>query len=95
MLHLVFTLQLKFEDDLRISQMFSGDGEMVPFHEELYPMGNVEDWLLQVERVMRGSLKKIIGDSLENYVQVCVCVCVCVCALVRILPLPLYLTVTS
>nr|WAW84827.1 axonemal dynein heavy chain 1 [Halisarca dujardinii] len=62
--------KLKFEEDLRISQMFSGDGEMVPFHEELYPKGNVEDWLLQVEVVMKSSLRKILGDSLENYTQV-------------------------
>ena len=29
--------------------------------------GNVEDWLLEVERVMRDSLRKILGDSLEVY----------------------------
>ena len=50
--------------------MFSGEGEMVPFCETLYPTGNVEDWLLEVERVMRASLKKIIGDSLEDYKEV-------------------------
>ena len=59
--------------------MFSGEGEEVPFCETLYPTGNVEDWLLEVERVMRGSLKKIIEESLINYKEVCVCVCVCVC----------------
>ena len=58
--------------------MFSGEGEEVPFCETLYPTGNVEDWLLEVERVMRGSLKKIIEESLINYKEVCVCVCVCV-----------------
>ena len=51
--------------------MFSGEGEGVPFCETLYPTGNVEDWLLEVERVMRGSLKKIIEDSLINYKEVC------------------------
>lgn len=50
--------------------MFSGEGEEVPFCETLYPTGNVEDWLLEVERVMRGSLKKIIEDSLINYKEV-------------------------
>ena len=50
--------------------MFSGEGEEVPFCETLYPTGNVEDWLLKVERVMRGSLKKIIEDSLINYKEV-------------------------
>ena len=43
---------------------------MVPFCETLYPTGNVEDWLLEVERVMRDSLKEIIGDSLVDYQEV-------------------------
>ena len=50
--------------------MSSGEGEVVPFSEELYPRGNVEDWLLEVERVMRGSIKKIISDALEAYEEV-------------------------
>ena len=45
--------------------MFSGEGEMVPFCQVLYPKGNVEDWLLEVEKVMRLSLKEIIRDSLQ------------------------------
>lgn len=63
-------IQLRFEDDLAITKMFSGEGEEVPFCETLYPTGNVEDWLLEVERVMRGSLKKIIEESLKNYKEV-------------------------
>lgn len=50
--------------------MFSGDGEVVKFSEIIYPTGNVEDWLLEVERVMRTSLKDIIRDSLVDYQQV-------------------------
>ena len=50
--------------------MFSAEGEVVPFTESLYPKGNVEDWLLTVENVMRSSLKQIIKDSLDDYVQV-------------------------
>lgn len=67
----VFILQLTFEEDLAITKMKSGEGELVPFSETLYPRGNVEDWLLEVERVMRGSLRKIIGDSLLDYPKVC------------------------
>ncbi|CAI8052368.1 Dynein heavy chain 1, axonemal [Geodia barretti] len=50
--------------------MYSGEGEDVPFCETLYPTGNVEDWLLEVERVMRDSLKAIIEEALEDYPQV-------------------------
>ena len=43
---------------------------MVPFCKVLYPEGNVEDWLLEVEKVMRLSLKEIIRDSLQDYQKV-------------------------
>ena len=65
-----FPVQLRFEDDLAITRMYSGEGEEVPLCETLYPTGNVEDWLLEVERVMRDSLKSIIEEALEDYPQV-------------------------
>ena len=43
---------------------------MVPFCNVLYPKGNVEDWLLEVEKLMRLSLKEIIRDSLGDYHKV-------------------------
>ena len=64
------TFQLKFEDDLKITCMYSAEGEAVPFKETLYPTGNVEDWLLEVERVMRESLRQTIGDAIINYKEV-------------------------
>ncbi|XP_019627758.1 PREDICTED: dynein heavy chain 1, axonemal-like isoform X2 [Branchiostoma belcheri] len=59
--------KLHFEEDLAITKMFSMEGECVPMSEKLYPTGNVEDWLLEVERVMRESLRTIIGWSLAVY----------------------------
>lgn len=50
--------------------MHSGEGEVVPFSEKLYPTGNVEDWLCEVERVMKGSLREILRQSLEAYDEV-------------------------
>ena len=50
--------------------MWSGEGENVPFHEPLYPTGNVEDWLLEVENMMRGSLREILRRALEKYPEV-------------------------
>ena len=50
--------------------MHSGEGEKVPFSERLYPTGNVEDWLLEVERVMKSSLKDILFDALQAYHEV-------------------------
>ena len=65
-----FPVQLRFEEDLAITRMYSGEGEDVPLCETIYPTGNVEDWLLEVERVMRASLKSIIEQALEDYTQV-------------------------
>ncbi len=65
-----FLSQLQFEEDLAISKMFSGEGEVVPFSETIYPTGNVEDWLLNVEELMQKSLKQIIKDALEDYDKV-------------------------
>ena len=62
--------QLSFEEDLRISSMFSGEGECVPFSNSLYPSGNVEDWLLEVENTMRGSLREILRRALLEYAEV-------------------------
>ena len=59
--------QLQFEDDLKITKMFSADGESVEITEELYPNGNVEDWLLEVERVMRETLRATLGQALKVY----------------------------
>lgn len=59
--------KVKFESDMRISTMFSAENEEVQFRENIYPSGNVEDWMLEIERVMKESLRQIIRDSLEDY----------------------------
>ncbi|KAK2152282.1 hypothetical protein LSH36_335g03002 [Paralvinella palmiformis] len=61
--------KITFEEDLRISEMWSSDGEMVTLKENLYPKGNVEDWLLELERVMRESLRKTLEEALRLYPQ--------------------------
>ena len=50
--------------------MFSGEGEEVPFKEVMYPRGNVEDWLLEVERVMMESLRQLMDEGLKDYLVV-------------------------
>jgi dynein heavy chain len=45
----------------------SEDGETVKFNEVMYPKGNVEDWLLEVERVMQGSIKEIFTHAWAAY----------------------------
>ncbi|PAA45958.1 hypothetical protein BOX15_Mlig009546g7, partial [Macrostomum lignano] len=59
--------KLRFEEDLEITAMFSGEGEMVEFTDTTYPTGNVEDWMLEIENIMKESLRKIIEKSLIDY----------------------------
>lgn len=59
--------RLTFEEDLRMSHFVSADGESVPFREQLYPEGNVEDWLLEVERIMVVSLRQTLMEALDGY----------------------------
>ena len=47
--------------------MISGEGEVVPFKKSLYPRGNVQDWLLEVENTMQYSLRTIIEEAIEDY----------------------------
>lgn len=37
--------------------MMSVEKERVPFSEFMYPKGNVENWLCEVERIMRASMR--------------------------------------
>ena len=52
--------------------MYSAEGEEVPLKATLYPRGNVEDWLLEVEKVMKESLRLIMEEALKDYKEVCV-----------------------
>jgi dynein heavy chain, axonemal len=61
--------KVTFEDDLAMVEMFSGEGECVKWDEKVYPEGNVEFWLTDVERMMRMSISTIFGQSIKNYAE--------------------------
>ena len=65
-----FIFQLKFEEDLKITKMFSGEGEEVEFAKTMYPTGNVEEWMLEIENCMKESMRLIIKEALQDYKQV-------------------------
>ncbi|KNC54636.1 dynein heavy chain 2 [Thecamonas trahens ATCC 50062] len=58
---------LTFGEDNIITAMSSGEGETVPFIEHFYPKGNVENWLLEVERVMKLSVRDVIKKAVGAY----------------------------
>ncbi|XP_043932324.1 dynein axonemal heavy chain 1 [Protopterus annectens] len=61
--------RLLFQKDLQITHMYSAEGEEVQLSSSVYPTGNVEDWLLEVERSMRASVRDNIERSLKAYPQ--------------------------
>ncbi|CAH8511378.1 unnamed protein product [Dicrocoelium dendriticum] len=59
--------KLTFKKNLEITAMHSSEGEVVNFEQCTFPTGNVEEWMLEIEKLMRLSLKAIIGRSLVAY----------------------------
>ncbi|XP_063282706.1 dynein axonemal heavy chain 1 [Pelobates fuscus] len=61
--------RLMFQSDLQITHMYSAEGEEVKLSTPIYPTGNVEDWLLVVEKVMKASIRDFIEKSIKVYPQ--------------------------
>ncbi|KAH8073865.1 1-aminocyclopropane-1-carboxylate synthase [Aureococcus anophagefferens] len=64
--------QVKFEKDLKITQMISGEGERVDLNSPVDPestanKGNVERWLLELENLQWESVRRQVELSLEEY----------------------------
>ncbi|KAK3247674.1 hypothetical protein CYMTET_42830 [Cymbomonas tetramitiformis] len=59
--------KLEFQDDLQMTAMMSAEKEKVPFAEFIYPKGNVENWLGEVERVMKKSVRQSVVDSMADF----------------------------
>uniref|UniRef100_A0A6I8PKH9 Dynein axonemal heavy chain 1 n=1 Tax=Ornithorhynchus anatinus TaxID=9258 RepID=A0A6I8PKH9_ORNAN len=62
--------QLCFQRDLKITHMYSGEGEEVRLFKPIYPIGSVEEWLLKVEHSMKSSIRDFIKRSIKAYPQV-------------------------
>ncbi|AWP03287.1 putative dynein heavy chain 1 axonemal [Scophthalmus maximus] len=59
--------KLKFQSDLKITHMYSGEGEEVELFLPVWPTGNVENWLKHVELSMKATLRDSIERSLKVY----------------------------
>ncbi|KAF7249781.1 Dynein heavy chain 1, axonemal [Varanus komodoensis] len=59
-------------EDLQITHMYSAEGEEVKLFSPIYPTGNVEDWLLEVEKMMKASVRDNIERSIRVYPHVSV-----------------------
>ncbi|NWH35887.1 DYH1 protein, partial [Chloropsis hardwickii] len=59
--------RLKFQEDLQITHMYSGEGEEVKLFSAITPTENVEDWLVEVEKSMKASVRDNIEKSIGVY----------------------------
>ncbi|NXX96308.1 DYH1 protein, partial [Centropus bengalensis] len=59
--------RLQFQEDLQITHMYSAEGEEVKLSIPTYPTENVEDWLLEVEKSMKASVRDSIERSIGVY----------------------------
>ena len=67
--------KVKFESDLKISEIISAEGEEVKLDKVVDPetsanKGNVEKWLLEIESIQWDSIRTLTVASLEEYVKV-------------------------
>ena len=94
-----FGSQLQFQADLQITHMYSGEGEEVKLFTPVHPSGNVEDWLRDVEKSMKATLRDNIDRSLKDYPEVCVFSTLTLLSLLHPIPswgiTPLHLFLTS
>ncbi|KAM3174254.1 hypothetical protein ACTXT7_010920 [Hymenolepis weldensis] len=61
--------KLQFEDDLEITAMYSSEGEKVLFEKTTKPVGNVEEWMSEIENLMRYSIRGVIKKALIAYMK--------------------------
>ncbi|CAM9833122.1 unnamed protein product, partial [Heterosigma akashiwo] len=60
--------KVNFADELIIDAMVSPEGEKVAFAETIDPKGvNVEAWMLELERMMRVSVRDVMRRAIEDY----------------------------
>ncbi|XP_035980517.1 dynein heavy chain 1, axonemal isoform X4 [Fundulus heteroclitus] len=59
--------QLQFESDLQITHVYSKEGERVKLSLPVAPVGNVDDWLSDLEKSIKTTLKDSIASALKDY----------------------------
>ncbi|KAK2587842.1 hypothetical protein KPH14_003939 [Odynerus spinipes] len=62
--------RLKFNDELDVLAMRSSEGEEVPLVETISTMaarGQVEKWLVELETIMRKSIRQVVKNAIDAY----------------------------
>ncbi|KAI3382032.1 hypothetical protein SNEBB_005932 [Seison nebaliae] len=61
--------KVKFEEDNRISKMYSAENEEVDFLNKMYPTANVEEWMLDIENNMVATIRNLLELAIRDYVK--------------------------
>lgn len=66
--------KVHFENDLKITSMISGEGEVIQMDRVVDPestvnKGNVEKWLLEIEAIQWESIRTLTSNSIEDYIR--------------------------
>ena len=59
--------KLEFQPDLKMTAMFSGEGERVPFKIAHYPEGSVEFWMNDILNEMKDTVQWTICEACKDY----------------------------
>ena len=64
--------RVKFSEKMEVEGMISAEKEQVPLAKKIDvnegdKKGNVEKWMLEIENVMRQTLKQLTRDSVKDY----------------------------
>lgn len=62
--------ELRFEDDLTITRMYSAEGEEVVLEPAVTPQGGVEYWLGTVEESMKSTVRNKISEALKSVEEI-------------------------
>jgi dynein heavy chain len=62
--------KVNFLSDLRIDKIISPEGEEVVLFDIINPVGKkVEDWMLELEKMMRISIRDVMKRAIHDYTQ--------------------------
>jgi dynein heavy chain len=62
--------KVKFMNDLKIDRIISPEGEEIILSEKIDPVEkNVEVWMVELEQMMKESVKRVMGDAIVDYTK--------------------------
>jgi len=63
--------KIEFDEQKKIHAMFSAENERVPFEKFVDPnRKNVEEWMGDVENMMKRSVRKALNNAVEDYTKI-------------------------